>query len=275
MSGKDLKKSRKDKIMGFNSFHNSIANPAETYYRWSGGLKNVQLPDGTEAKQLKGELVFFNGEEMETTELPFSFCVLEQTSSITGFSPAGNTRFYSNEVTSFDEPMKVTRRTDAGSEVIAEGHYQSIKGNLPEGCKFQTNLYIYNPANDKIERLNLKGSALSAWIEFGQKNKGIYEHVITMEAGEKKTVGTVDFLPPKFSIGQRYTDSDMAKLVEKDKVVVEYLKDKREMNLKGATEVDNDVIIDQTPASYEGEQSQDTSASPDNNQEINLTEIPF
>lgn len=260
--------------MGFSSFHNSSPNPAQRYYRWSGGEKKITLESGETVKKLKGELVYWDGEAMQSQPLPFTFCVLEQTSSVTGFAPrsAGDgVRYYSNEITSFDEPIRVTRRDNNGSEVIAEGIYQSVKKSLPEGCKFQTNLYIYNPEAERIERINLKGSALSAFINFGQKNKGIYEHVVTLDAGEEKTNGTVDYIEPKFTLGEKYTDSDMKVLSEQDQIVVDYLKGKREANMNGAGEIDagGEGSIDQTPAQYEGEQSQDTGDS------ISPIDIPF
>lgn len=262
--------------MGFSSFHNSSPNPAQRYYRWSGGEKKITLESGETVKKLKGELVYWDGEAMQSQPLPFTFCVLEQTSSVTGFAPRGQgegVRFYSNEITSFDEPMKVTRRDDQGSEVVAEGVYQNIKKNLPEGCKFQTNLYIYNPETQRIERINLKGSALSAFINFGQKNKGIYEHTVTMEVGEEHTTGAVDFIEPKFTLGEKYTDSDMKTLSEQDQIVVEYLKGKRNANMNGAGEMDaggDAEVVDQTPTQYEGEQSQEAS-----NDSIDLSEVPF
>ena len=261
--------------MGFLSYHNSTPNPAQVYYRWSGGLKNVTLPDGTEAKQLKGELAFFNGDEMEKVELPFVFCALDQSFSVTGFNPSGNTRFYSNEFTSMNEPVRVTRQSeDGGAEVIAEDTYSHLKGHLPEGAKLQTNLYIYNPATDRIERINLKGSALSAWIDFGKKNKGIYTHAIRMEVGEKKTVGTVDFLPPKFIIDTEYSKEDIKKLEAQATIVQEYLTSKRKSNMEGNSEMDSDDKVDQTPAQYDGEQSQEQSI-PSEDGGLTLTAVPF
>lgn len=259
--------------MGFSSYHNSSPNPAQRYYRWSGGEKKVEI-NGETVKKLKGELVYWDGEAMQSQPLPFTFCVLEQTSSVTGFAPrsAGDgVRYYSNEITSFDEPIKVTRRDNSGSEVIAEGLYQNIKKSLPDGCKFQTNLYIYNPETQRIERINLKGSALSAYINFGQKNKGIYEHVVTLDVGEQKTTGSVDYIEPKFILGEKYTEDDMKTLSEQDRIVVEYLKGKREANLKGAGDIDTggEMAIDQTPAQYDGEQSQDTEGG------ISLGDVPF
>lgn len=261
--------------MGFNSFHNTSPNPAQRYYRWSGGEKKVTLDDGSVAKKLKSELLYWDGEQMQSQPMPFTFCVLEQTSSITGFAPRANGEgigYYSNEITAFDEPIRVVRRDDSGSEVVAEGIYQSIKKNLPEGCKFQTNLYIYNPETERIERINLKGSALSAFIHFGQKNKGIYEHMITIEPGEQKTSGMVDYIEPKFTLGEKYTEEDMKELKEQDSIVVEYLKEKRESNLSSKTEDDggDDIeAIDQTPTQYDGEQSQE------GNLGASISDIPF
>lgn len=259
--------------MGFSSFHNTSPNPAQRYYRWSGGEKKVEI-NGETVKKLKGELVYWDGETMQSQELPFTFCVLEQTSSVTGFAPKGagnNVRYYSNEITSFDEPIRVTRRDDNGSEVIADGIYQEVKKNLPQGCKFQTNLYIYNPETQRIERINLKGSALSEYISFGQKNKGIYEHTLTLSVGEEHTNGTVDYVSPKFTMGDKYTNEDMKILAEQDRILVDYLKFKRDANMQGISETDsNGEAIDQTPSAYEGEQSQDNQG-----ETLNLGEIPF
>lgn len=269
--------------MGFSSFHNSTPNPAQRYYRWSGGEKKVTLDSGEVVKKLKGELVYWDGEAMRAQDLPFTFCVLEQTSSVTGFAPKSmgeGVRYYSNEITSFDEPIRVTRRDSNGSEVVAEGKYQNVKRKLPEGCKFQTNLYIYNPAEQRVERINLKGSALSAYIEFGQKNKGIYDHVVTMSVGDEHTTGAVDYVAPKFELGEHYTDEDMKVLSAQDQIVVEYLKGKREANLSGAGDDDTageiNTVIDQTPAQYDGEQSQEQPVANGNGDgEITYGDIPF
>lgn len=260
--------------MGFLEAQNATPNPAQAYYRWSGGLKNVTLSDGTEAKQLKGELVFFNGEEMEATDLPFEFCLLDQSASVTGYNPNGDARFYSNEFTSNKEIVRVTKDTDGNREVVAEDYYANLKGHLPEGAKYQSNLYVYVPAHDRIERLNLKGSALSAWIEFGQKNKGIYNHTVKLDAGEKKTMGTVEFIAPKFEFGQEYDDTQKEQLTKYATVVSEYLKTKRQANLENAGEPD--VQIDQTPTQYEGEQSQETPTEEEKEEGgITLSDVPF
>lgn len=256
--------------MGLLEALNSTPNPAQAYYRWSGGLKNVTLEDGSEVKKLRGDLVFFNGEEMESVDLPFEFCLLNQSSSVTGFNPANNARFYSNEFTSNKEICRITKDADGEKEVVAEDYYSNLKGHLPEGAKYQANVYIYNPKTKRIERINMKGSALRAWINFGQKNNGIYFHTIKMSAGEKKTMGSVDYIEPKFEFGMELTKEHLDQLKVQAEIVNEYLKAKRAANLEGV-----DETIDQTPAHYEGEQSQEKPEETEKEAPLDLSDIPF
>ena len=261
--------------MGFNSFHNGIQNPAENYYRWSGGYKDVESADGTMAKQLKGELTYWDGEARQSVELPFRFCALEQTRAITGFAPNGTegVRFFSNETVEFDDEMVVYRKDDSGTTEILRGKYSEIKEQLPQGARLQVNLYIYNPVTEQIERFNLMGSALSAFIDFSKKHKGIYEHSIIVEAGEAKKTGTVEFIPPKFSLGDAYTDQELALLHDKDEEVIAYMKSKREQNLSRQDGSLASDTVDQTPAQYQGEENQETGEVTE--EEIQIDEVPF
>lgn len=104
--------------MGFSSYHNSIQNPAQRYYKWSGGIKKeVQLPNGGTAEQVEGALTYYDGnlpegEQTVRVALPFNFCILEQSRSITGFSPTPGTkiRYFSNEAVSYDDVLVVMRK---------------------------------------------------------------------------------------------------------------------------------------------------------------------
>lgn len=273
--------------MGFHSFRESTPNPAQRYYRWSGGAKDVILPDGSKAKQPRGELLFYNGEEMESIPLPFTFCVLEQTSSITGYAPnqGSAARYFSNEITSADEIMQVSRQTNEGTSIILKGKYKDIKSQLPKGAKYQTNLYIYNPTENRIERINMNGSCLSSWIEFCRKNRGIYEHVVSISAGElKTTANTVDFIAPKFELGAGYSPEEEKVLVAQDNIVIEYLKYRRNANLANAPHSELGQVVpaevevagvDQTPAQYDGEGSQETTEQNPEDAEIRFEDLPF
>ena len=267
--------------MGFNSFHNSAQNPAQIYYKWSGGAKEIELPDGSKAKKPRGDFTYWDGEANQLVALPFTFCVLEQTRSINGFAPTpgANIRFYSNEAITYEDEFTVFRKDENGTEQILKGTYQEIKKNLPQGAKLQINLYFYNPTNDQIERFNMSGAALSAFIDFTKKNKGLYEHPIIMEAGDVKTVGSVDFVPPKFKYGPAYDKDMMDKLAEQDKIVVDYMNEKRAQ--QGASDSTAATgSIDQTPAQYQGEENQETGEAGevienDDEAPLDLSEIPF
>lgn len=277
--------------MGFNSFHNSVTNPAQKYYKWSGGAKEeVTLPDGSTANKVVGRLTYWDSEKVRedgeqgdnvVVQLPFRFCILEQTRSITGFSPTPGTniRYYSNETVGNDEILVVQRRDDSGAKEILRGTYDQIKPSLPQGARLQINLYIYNPDSQQIERLNLQGSALAAFIDFSKKNRQIYERMTVMESsGELKKTGTVEYMPPKFSLtGNAYSDDEMKELTKQDQILVEYLKYRSDQNVNsngGVTVGQTEVVgnIDQTPAQYQGEENQETGGAGD---DINLDEIPF
>lgn len=276
--------------MGFNSFHNSTPNPALKYYKWSGGAKeDVALPDGSTASKIVGRLTYWDkdainkdGEQGDNiiVALPFRFCILEQSRSITGFSPTPGTniRYFSNETVQDDELLVVQRKDDSGNHEVVRGTYEQIKPKLPQGARLQINLYIYNPDSQQIERLNLQGSAVSAFIDFSKKNRDMYDKMTIMEAsGELKKNGTVEYMPPKFSTtGNRYTDEEMKELVKQDAIVVEYLKYRSEQNRKnggsGQSEYVGEMAVDQTPAQYQGEENQETGEAGD---QINLEDIPF
>lgn len=269
--------------MGFNSYHNSTPNPAQKYYKWSGGYKEkVTLPDGSTADKITGRLTYWdrdageNGENVDVP-LPFSFCVLEQTRAITGFSPTpgANIRYYSNETVDTDEAMVVKRKDENGETEIVRGRYADIKEKLPQGARLQVNLYIYNPESQAIERINLSGSALGEFINFSKKNKGIYEAMMSIDkSGELKKNGAVEFMPPKFSLASaRYSNDEMAELTKQDKIVVDYMKYRREQNEGSNSNSEFVGSIDQTPAQYAGEENQETGGAGDD--VILEDDIPF
>lgn len=269
--------------MGFSSFHNATPNPAQRYYKWSGGYKEeVKLPDGGTAAKISGRLTYWdrdageNGENV-VVDLPFAFCALEQTRSITGFSPTpgSDIRYFSNETVDNDEIMVVQRQDSTGTHEILRGRYADIKEKLPQGAKLQINLYMYNPHTSQVERLNLSGSSLSEFVDFSKKHsKLIYDHMMYIDtSGVLKKTGTVDYMPPKFEVsGEPYTNEEMAKLSEEDAKVLEYMKYRREQNSvnNGTSEVVGN--IDQTPVMYAGEENQETGEA---SESIDLTEIPF
>lgn len=278
--------------MGFNSFNNATRNPAQRYYKWQGGVKTeVPLPDGGTATKVSGRLVYWDSEAINkdgeqgdnvAVNLPFRFCILEQSRSITGFSPTPGTniRYYSNETVQNDEILVVQRKDDSGNHEVCRGTYEQIKPKLPQGAKLQINLYIFNPDTMQIERINLQGSSVAAFIDYQKKNRdAVYTGMSYMEQAEKtKVTGTVEYMPPVIKAAEnRYSDEEMKELTKQDQIVIEYLKYRSEQNNMangGGNEGQSEFVgsIDQTPDQYQGEENQETGEAGD---EINLTEIPF
>lgn len=225
-------------MSGFNEYHDKVQSPAKVYHKWSGGVREkVTLPDGGEAMKLKGELNHWDAtlNEKVVSQLPFKFAPLEQTRRISGFAPGPNgtnTRFYSNEAVEFDDEIKVYRKDgDAPAVIVCEGKYSDIKPALPQGARLASVVYGYNPDTQQIEVLTLQGASLSAFIQFSKANR-IYTGYITIEEDEKKTNGTVEFVPPLFKMAESYTEADMDMLREKANEIKKYLDDVKSKNTR-------------------------------------------
>ena len=260
-------------MSGFEDYHNKVQTPAKVYHKWSGGVKEkVALPDGGEAVKLRGELSHWDAatKEKVVSDLPFKFAVLEQTKRIQGFSPNGSTatRYYSNEAVEFDDILKVyAKEGENPARVVAEGTYSEIKASLPAGARLSSVLYGYNPSTEQIEVITLQGASLSAFIEFSKANK-IYTGYTTIEEGEKKTNGSVEFVPPIFKMAENYTDADMDLLREKSHEIKTYLE-----SVKSNSEARNSKAD-----LAEGLGIEDTvepEVNTDSGESINFTDIPF
>lgn len=250
-------------------------NPAKVTYRWSGGEKEITLPDGTQAKQAKAELRYYDGENNQTVDLPFKFCVIGTTTAIRGYEPGANgsgVNYYSNETVDFQQQMKLMRRDANGTQVVAEGTYQQIKAKgLPRGARYTQFVYFYNPMSKQLERFEFSGSAVSEFIQFGQNHK-LYDAPISISEGELKKTPVATFIAPKFEQGEPYSEKQTALLKE---VCNEF--DEFAAKLAGADiQTEGDYQENQEPVLYDGEQSQETpvkeekeTATPDFN------DVPF
>ena len=256
--------------MGFDTYHNRVTSPAKVYSKWRGGEGKLTHWDG-QAKNDQGEL----GAEVED-KLPFKFAILEQSRRISGFAPgkASDIRYYSNETVEYDDVITVmAKKGDEPAYEVCKGKYSDIKDKLPQGARLAVQLYVYVPEREQIECITCQGSSLGAFIEFSKKNK-IYENFVTMEKGEETVNGNVKFFPPRFALADSYDQDTMRMLVGQDKIVTDYLKQVHEKN---DTSVSLDAV-DQTPRSYEGEQSQEIveeAADPSAGNPVDFNSIPF
>lgn len=132
-----------------------LTNPAQHFMQWSGS---------------KGQLNWWNKEKQVevSVKLPFTFMVLDELSTITGYSKSDKSGFWSNEVRSIVKD-ELTVRLKSGVRYV--GLYKNEQGivQMPKGARYTKSVYIAHLGSDGeyiIGNLKFTGSALTAWIEF-------------------------------------------------------------------------------------------------------------
>jgi len=203
--------------VGFTSNQEAVHNPAKLYLRWKGGAEKVR--ENGEEKIEGGKLLYWDKEKQEEVEvpLPLVFCPLEITYGYAGFIPDKG-RIWSNEILDFKTQNIRVNITGDDTDTICEGVYDEIKDKAyASGARLQTYVYAYCKQLGGIVRLNLGGSARSAWKEFTKKVKlsSVYEHPISIQADEPQESQLGPYVPPKYELGQAYADDVIKKLLMK------------------------------------------------------------
>lgn len=188
----------------------SLTNPAQHFFEWKGG---------------EGKLQFYDKEKQQNiaVPVPFTFIVLDQLHTITGYDKQAQSGFWSNEIRNI-RTEDLTVRTKTGVKYV--GPYKNEQGivQMPKGAGYTKSIYIahQNKAGDWIMgNLKVAGSALTAWIEFTQKH-AVDAGKITMQRGEKQTSPVGDFYPPSFT-WSKWDDKEFDAAVELDKQLQTYL----------------------------------------------------
>ena len=153
-----------------------LQSPAKKQFEWNGD---------------KGGFKTYNREtkENEKVPLPFRFLVLDKLSTIKGYSDHHKAAFWANEVRSTKKDI-LSVYSKGGLQ--AEGFYKDIIGTMT-GAKYCQVVYIafYEGKEMSIGKINLVGTALSAWIDFCKAEnpeKGAIEVAEMVEGKKGKTV---------------------------------------------------------------------------------------
>lgn len=186
-----------------------LQNPAARFYDWSGS---------------RGELSHWDKENQVRVpvNLPFKFIVLDELHTITGYSDADQSGFWSNEVRKTSQDLTV--RTKKGVKYV--GPYKNDQGivQVPQGSKYAKSVYIAQKLGDEwvIANLKLSGAALTAWIDLNSKHRT--EGNITALTGsvEGKKGATV-FQIPTFEYGGSPTGDILEVATELDAQLQGYL----------------------------------------------------
>lgn len=182
-------------------------NPCTRFFEWNGE---------------EGYFYYYDKEAKQKVEvkLPFAFLVLDQLSTIKGWSDADQSAIWSNEVKYLDK-QKLAVFTKKGKQI--EGIYEVIKGKV-SGSKYTKAVYVaYYNAQKQLEIgcILMSGASLNAWIEF-TGNHNVNKGAIRVESFTTGKKGKVEYRMPAF-IGFDCKPETDAKATELDKVLQAYL----------------------------------------------------
>lgn len=184
-------------------------NPSKKFFNWAGS---------------EGKLVYYDKQKEERVpeKLPFTFMVLDQLSTITGFSEQDKSSYWSNEVRNIKQD-ELTVKTSSGVKEV--GKYEDLQNVRNKGAKYAKSIYIAYKENDVLAIGNIKasGAALTAWIEFSNKHD-VYKCAVALTGNEAAKKGTTEYFIPVFEPVVIGEESDK-EAVELDKELQKYFKD--------------------------------------------------
>ena len=209
---------------------NSLPNPCQVWYEWSGKNGNLKHYDKVSAKSI----------DTEVSPAPFSFILLDEFSTVKGWHDVSQSSIWANEVKNTGtSPLRVSAFKGG---VLVEGLYKDIKDKVNAlGGSYVKNLYITSE-DGVISSLALKGSALSAWMDFVKEkgnDKGIYDKAITISGSVTGKKGSVTFKTPKFELVEITPDQEKNAIVL-DKKLQEFVESKS----KVLVEVEEVEVVD-------------------------------
>lgn len=188
-------------------------NPATRFMRWAGGEKGG------------GRVTYYDKEAEQEKEvaLPFSFLVLDELNTITGFSESDRSSFWANEVRNMQKSEFVVK---TGAGVKARGKYADLADVRSKGAKYAKSMYIAFKDDEgelAIGNLKLFGAALTAWIDFN-KAYDPYKCAVTITDTPKQgKKGSTTFFSPVFE-ARKIDQSTNAQAEKLDEELQVYLK---------------------------------------------------
>lgn len=216
-------------------------NPAEIFIEWHGS---------------KGLPYYYDKQEKQNFEIkvPMRFILLDELSTIKGFSESYQSNIYSNEVRNLSqEPLKV-RTFKGGFEI--NGMYNELKPKIAEvKGKFTRSIYIalHHKGKFTIANMGLSGAAFASWLEFTRANgdKVYGSGIVLTGPSEEKSKGAVKYRVPMFELVKLEKEETIAEATRLDGILQDYLDKYLAVNAKlnNASAIDADVL-DTPPDDY-------------------------
>lgn len=192
---------------------NDNPHPCTRWMEWSGSEGNLKYYD----KALERDIIIGS---------TFPFLLLDTLATIKGWHDPSQSGIVSNEVRKTGSDIMTVRSFKGGP--IAEGLYADIKDRVKAaGGKFTTNLYVgYKETAQselKIGSIQLKGAALSEWMEFSKKHyKELNNHAVQIKGFREGTKGSIKYKVPNFEL-LTVTEDTNSQALALDGVLQEYL----------------------------------------------------
>lgn len=176
-------------------------NPSTRWFEWAGG------DDG-------GFLKWYDKETKQhvKVDLPFTFLLLDELSTVKGWHDPSESGIYSNEVRDTRQEVLVVRAFKGGE--LASGIYKEISDRIKaQGGHYCASLYLAYKSGDEllIGNLSLKGAAAGAWMEFkkatqskkdanGKSQRAYFVDAVTIASFDQLKKGATTYRIPKFTL---------------------------------------------------------------------------
>ena len=172
------------------STNSGSTNPASKFIEWDSA---------------KAKWKYYDKDKKQEFTLPMDtpFIVLDQLSTVKGFSESGGSGYWANEVRKMSD--KLTLRTKQG--IVAVGKWSELKANpVCTGAKFSKSVYAMAKVVSEYELVNFQfsGCASMPWFDFVKLSggdSGIYgDIVVACKEYTDERKGSNKYKAPKFSI---------------------------------------------------------------------------
>ena len=176
-------------------------NPSTRWFEWAGGS------DG-------GFIRWYNKdtEKQEKAELPFTFLLLDELSTVKGWHEPSESGIFANEVRDTRQDALVVRSFKGGE--LASGIYAQIRDRIIAlGGHYSASLYIAYKEGDelKIGNIQLKGAASGTWMDFkksagtakdanGKSVRAYFVDAVTITGFEQLKKGGTIYRVPQFAL---------------------------------------------------------------------------
>lgn len=188
-----------------------VSNPCKKFIEFSGSKGTFQYWD----KESKSNI---------EVKLPIQFIVLDELSTIKGYSDSTQSGIYSNEVHNLGT-QDLHVKTFKGNQ-SRSGKYADIKADIAAmGGKFHKSIYVGIVNGDNLELANfqLKGAAMKAWID-KEVNATMVSIVVEDCTPAKK--GKVNYMIPNWK-GKEVSRALMDKACAMDKELQAFFKSRK------------------------------------------------